>query len=235
MGDASSPATPHEVEMRRRREDYLQKLGITMHQDQSLVTPKHQTVTIFDWDDTLLCTSYLTHRRRGDADLPPVVMGHLEDIQRAGKRLLELAMCLGPTFIITNAMNGWVQDSAAKWIPEVRDLLQNQNVRVISARSNHEPQYPGEIDQWKIQAFLQVQRELNSEVVANLISIGDSNFEMEAVRVMSREYSQAVVKTIKFRENPSPVELLKQLELVTQKFEKIAENARNLTIGLERR
>jgi hypothetical protein len=32
-----------------------------------------------------------------------------------------------------------------------------------------------------------------------------------------------------------PEELLKQLELVTQKFERIVENARNLKIGLERK
>jgi len=52
---------------------------------------------------------------------------------------------------------------------------------------------------------------------------------------MGKEFAQALVKTIKFRENPSPEELLKQLELVTQKFERIVENARNLKIGLERK
>merc|ERR1719287_170652 len=60
-------------------------------------------------------------------------------------------------------------------------------------------------------------------------------FEMDAVHVMGKEFAQALVKTIKFRENPSPEELLKQLELVTQKFERIVENARNLKIGLERK
>jgi len=307
-GDAASPVTPPEVEISRRRDDYLQRLGINKHKNpnqgmwrrpqetmeapdrlqhkvdpddeeagdgvtgargsrgmssfsmdilkppiqddfrtnylrklsyekvwvpQAQKPPKHQTVIIFDWDDTLLCTSYLNFR--GDADLQPAVVRHLEDIQRAGKKLLELAMGLGRTFIITNAMNGWVQYSAAKWIPEVLDVLQNQNIRVISARTNHEPQYPGEVGQWKIQAFLEVQRDLNSQIITNLISLGDSNFEMDAVHVMGKEFSQALVKTIKFRENPSPEELLKQLELVTQKFERIVENARNLKIGLERK
>jgi hypothetical protein len=305
-GDVSSPVTPPEVEISRRREDYLQRLGINKQNNQNQGAwrrpqetaeapdrlqhdrlqatddeedldegagaqsmsfsmdilrpgsqddfrtnylkklsymkvwvpqaqrpPKHQTVIIFDWDDTLLCTSYLNFR--GDADLQPSVVRHLDDIQRAGKKLLELAMGLGRTFIITNAMNGWVQYSAAKWIPEVLDVLQNQRVRVISARANHEPQYPGEVGQWKIQAFLEEQRALNSDIITNLISLGDSNFEMDAVHVMGREFSQALVKTIKFRENPSPEELLKELELVTEKFERIVENARPLKIGLERR
>lgn len=193
--------------------------------------PKHQTVIIFDWDDTLLCTSFLNLRQ--DQPLPPSVERHLRDIEAAARRLLELALKLGHTFIITNAMNGWVEYSSAKWVPDLLPVL--QKVRVISARTKFEPQYPGEVSQWKIQAFLEVQKQLDSQIITNLISLGDSNFEMDAVHVMGKEFAQALIKTIKFRENPSPEELLKQLELVAQKFEKIVENARNLKIGLERK
>merc|ERR1712039_782534 len=108
-------------------------------------------------------------------------------------------------------------------------------VRVISARTNYEPYFPGEVNKWKIQAFLEVQKQLDSQIITNLISLGDSNFEMEAVQVVGKEFAEALVKTIKFRENPSPEELLKQLELVSQKLERIVENARNLKIGLERK
>uniref|UniRef100_A0A7S4VK01 Uncharacterized protein n=1 Tax=Alexandrium monilatum TaxID=311494 RepID=A0A7S4VK01_9DINO len=193
--------------------------------------PKHQTVIIFDWDDTLLCTSFLNLRL--EQTLSPVVERHLREIENAARRLLELAMRLGHTFIITNAMNGWVEYSSAKWVPELLPVL--QKVRVISARTKYEPQFPGEVSKWKVQAFLEVQRQLDSEIITNLISLGDSNFEMDAVHVMGKEFSQALIKTIKFRENPSPEELLKQLELVSHKFERIVENARNLKIGLERK
>mmetsp|Transcript_12042 Transcript_12042/g.21364 ORF Transcript_12042/g.21364 Transcript_12042/m.21364 type:complete len:316 (-) Transcript_12042:61-1008(-) len=193
--------------------------------------PKHQTVIIFDWDDTLLCTSYLNLRQ--DQNLSGTTERHLRDIEQAARKLLELAMSLGHTFIITNAMNGWVEYSSAKWVPEMLPIL--QKLKVISARTKYEPQFPGEVSKWKIQAFLEVQRQLDSQIITNLISLGDSNFEMDAVHVMGKEFAQALVKTIKFRENPSPEELLKQLELVTQKFAKIVENARNLKIGLERK
>jgi len=193
--------------------------------------PKHQTVIIFDWDDTLLCTSFLNLRQ--DQQMPPVVEKHLRGIEAAAKKLLELAMRLGNTFIITNAMNGWVEYSAAKYVPDLLPVL--NRVRVISARGRYEAQYPGEVSKWKVQAFLEVQRQLDSQIITNLISLGDSNFEMDAVHIMGKEFAQALVKTIKFRENPSPEELLKQLELVLQKFERIVENARNLKIGLERK
>jgi len=193
--------------------------------------PKHQTVLIFDWDDTLLCTSFLNFRQ--EQAMPPIVERHLRGIEAAGRHLLELALKLGHTFIITNAMDGWVEYSAAKYVPNLLPVL--QKVRVISARSRYEAQFPNEVGKWKIQAFLEVQRHLDSQIITNLVSLGDSNFEMDAVHVMGKEFAQALIKTVKFRENPSPEELLKQLELVSQKFEKIVENARNLKIGLERK
>ena len=42
-------------------------------------------------------------------------------------------MRLAHTFIITNAMNGWVEYSSAKWPPELLPVL--QKVRVIFART----------------------------------------------------------------------------------------------------
>jgi hypothetical protein len=44
-----------------------------------------------------------------------------------------------------------------------------------------------------------------------------------------------LVKTIKFRENPKPDELIKQQELVWEKLEQIANSPKNLTIRLERK
>lgn len=217
------------------RVSFLRKLSYEkVWLPQAQRAPKHQTVIIFDWDDTLLCTSFLNLRQeRMDQPLPAAVEKHLRGIEQAGIRLLELSQRMGHTFIITNAMNGWVEYSAAKYVPAWLPVL--QKIRVISARTRYEAQFPGNVSKWKISAFLEVQKQLDSQIITNLISLGDSNFEMDAVHVMGKEFSQALIKTIKFRENPSPEELLKQLELVGMKFERIVENARNLKIGLERK
>lgn len=193
--------------------------------------PQHQTVVIFDWDDTLLCTSYLN--AKGESCVTPVVAKHLQDVASRGIKLLELAMRFGHTFIVTNAMRGWVEHSASKYIPDILPTI--KKIRVVSARGDYEQQYPGQYHEWKIQAFLKVQKELNSQIITNLVSLGDSNIEMDAVHVMGAEFSQALIKTIKFRETPTPEELSKQLELVYQKFEKILLNARSLKISLERK
>jgi hypothetical protein len=192
--------------------------------------PKYQTVTIFDWDDTLLCTTFL--QRLQDEAVPEVLDGMLRKIACRAASLLELAMRLGRAFIITNAISGWVEYTAATWIPELLPVL--RKVKVISARSKYEPEYPGDVNQWKTQAFLEVQRELDNEIITNLISVGDSNVEMHAAQVMGEEFSQAVIKTVKFCERPGPEELVKQLDVVLKKFEPIVQVARDLKIGLRK-
>ena len=47
-----------------------------------------------------------------------------------------------------------------------------------------------------------------------MICLGDSNIEMEAAHSLGKEFQKCVLKTVKFRENPRPDELIKQLELV---------------------
>ncbi|CEM15895.1 unnamed protein product [Vitrella brassicaformis CCMP3155] len=244
-GEKAEKATQGDFEMNildlRSKDDfrvnYLKKLSYNqVWVPNARKAPRHQTVIIFDWDDTLLCTSYLN--LRGD-ESHPNTRKQLDNIANIGRHLLELAMRLGHVFIITNAMSGWVEYSSQKYIPSIKQLLDNgiggKKIKIISARGNYEHRFPGQYQEWKIQAFLEVQRELNAEIITNLISLGDSNIEMDAVHIMGKEFSQALIKTIKFRENPSPDELAKQLELVAQKFEKICLNARNLKIGLERK
>lgn len=193
--------------------------------------PQHQCCIVFDWDDTLLCTSYLN--MKPDAASSPTVQRHLQTICATAAQLIETATKFGQTFIITNAMKGWVEYSATKYIPALLPTL--KKIRVISARSEHESKYPGLYTEWKIQAFLAVQKEMNSHIITNLVSLGDSTIEMDAVHVMGNEFAQALIKTVKFRETPTPEELAKQLELVHQKFEKIILNARSLKISLERK
>lgn len=195
--------------------------------------PSHQTVIIFDWDDTLLCTSYLTTHLAQYWSIPPTVEKQLQLIADASQKLLETAMRLGNTFIITNAAPMWVQYSAAKYVPSLLRTL--ESVPVISARGRHEAQFPHDVGEWKRHAFLDVQRQLDSQIITNIVSLGDSNWEMAATHAMSKEFDTALVKTVKFHENPCPEALLKQLELVVPKFERIIMNARNMKIALEPR
>jgi len=206
--------------------------------------PKHETCAIFDWDDTLLCTSFLN---LSNGELGESGARQLRSIEHAVVRLLESSQRAGHTFIVTNSVSGWVEYSAAQYIPAVVPLL--ENVRIISARDRFEAKFPEEGNRWKTEAFLDVERELDAQVTCNIISLGDNSMEMDAAHVLGGALDVAAgrcsgsgsvspcvrVKTVKFQERPSPEELLKQLELVLQKFEKIVESPKGLTICLERK
>lgn len=75
----------------------------------------------------------------------------------------------------------------------------------------------------------------DENIITNIICLGDSHIELDAGHHLAKQFHQALIKTIKFRENPKPEELVKQQELVCDKFEQIYMNFRNLTIRLEKK
>jgi len=199
-------------------------------------SPAHQTVIIFDWDDTLLCTSWLVERttKCGAATAATAAtVAHLAAIEKNAMQMLTDALSLGRTFIITNAVTGWVERSASLWAPQLLPLL--RQVQVISARDCFEGAYPDDVDRWKVEAFLEVQRKLPATLVTNLIALGDSEFEMTAARLMREQFEHALLKTVKFLANPTPIALLKQMEVVSQSLGKIVGTAKNMRISLSRR
>jgi hypothetical protein len=228
--DSASPDTsPFRKDFRAR---YLQKLAYSqVWVPAAHRPPKHQTVIIFDWDDTLIPTTWL--HRYEHKQWSPSIEASLRDSARKAQKLLELAVSSGHTFIITNAQSGWVELSCAKWAPELLPVL--QQVQIISARSKFEPYFPHDVDRWKVEAFLEVQRQLDSTIITNLIALGDSSYEMNAAATMGSQFEKALLKTLKFQQTPTPIELLKQVGLVLQKFERIVATARPMKIFLEKR
>ena len=197
----------------------------------------HQTCIIFDWDDTILCTSFLIpypsliqdHSRK----IPPIMAEALENLDSAAEVILKQAKTLGMTFIITNAAEGWVEMSSRRFLPKVHELL-TSGVTIISARTKFEKLYPHNYQEWKIRAFLEAQELLENSAITNIVAIGDNNIEIEAAYHLASQFNNAFIKTIKFRETPSIQELTKQLKLVQNQFEQIVTSAKNLTVKLQK-
>merc|ERR1719253_469033 len=148
--------------------------------------PSHQTLIIFDWDDTLICTNFL-HAAQGH-HIHQYMREKLQACEEAAAKLLQLAISYGQTFIITNALSGWVETSAREWAPSLLPLV--EKVHVISARSRCEADHPGDPFKWKATTFLELRKKLHSKVITNIISLGDSEYEMEATQAMSREFEE---------------------------------------------
>ena len=195
----------------------------------------HNSLIIFDWDDTLLCTTFLTPGGvfNENMQLSEEDKRKIRTLEFSVLRLLTIAVEKGDVYIITNAGPGWVEFSAEKFYPSIKKIL--EKIKIISARWEYESKYPGDSRKWKIQTFLNLQKSMNVQLVTNIICLGDSFIEMEAGRILASKFSQAFIKTVKFRENPKPEELNKQLIVVANQFNDIYSTVKNLTIRVEKR
>lgn len=83
----------------------------------------HQTCIIFDWDDTILCTSFLVPYPSLLQDparkIPQNMLDILNQLDDAAEKVLIMAKKLGMVFIITNAAEGWVEMSSERFLPKV--------------------------------------------------------------------------------------------------------------------
>lgn len=196
---------------------------------------ERQNIIVFDWDDTLLASTFLSSKGlRLDTDRALLIdmEKSLQELEQGIITVLTTALQHGEVHIITNAETGWVELSAAKFIPGVVPLL--NRVSIISARSTFETQFPGSPLRWKYYAF---QEKLaphlsESKKYKNIISFGDSHVEREAVRAVTRGYANTRCKSIKFAERPTIDHLKRQLELVTNCFQYIFQHEGDLDLQL---
>merc|ERR1719352_443896 len=118
-----------------------------------------ETLIIFDWDDTLFPTSWLMDKKgfREDADnklgllsLSPSDRDLLEAVAERARRSLQMANSIGHVVIVTNAEQGWVELSCAKFMPSLQETL--ADVPIFSARSTYEASCMSS-SQWKCRSF----------------------------------------------------------------------------------
>ena len=217
------------------RKSYLAKLICTKVWTPNQKPKTHNSIIIFDWDDTLLPTTFLT---QGKNSIENVILSEndkekISQLENLTLKILNDAISKGEVYIITNAGEGWVEYSAQKFYPSINEIL--SKIKIVSARTEYEKQFPNDSSRWKIQAFLNIQNSLNLKLVTNILCLGDSLFEMEAGRILASKFKEAFIKTVKFREGPKLDELIKQLKLVASQFDTIYSSAKSLTIRVEKR
>lgn len=204
----------------------------------SLRTIPAETVIIFDWDDTLLCTSAINANEWSQKQL--------SQLERAVEVALKSAMLLGEVLIVTNGIESWVENSAARFLPGLLPLL--DRLQVTSARAMYETSHPGDPYMWKKQAFKellchrrgrfdQVQHaeavHCDDGIGLNLVVIGDGQAEMEAAQNIGKVFRpNSLIKTVKFKEYPSVAELLGQLRRVVRDLGQIVQERTSSSHGL---
>jgi hypothetical protein len=98
----------------------------------------HQTIILFDWDDTLCPSTWIQKNRR---EFTAFRVGSqaakhqrlLQDLQKQVEALLKSAMTMGKVIIVTNATEPWVSFSCKSFLPQLFNLV--SSLPVIYARA----------------------------------------------------------------------------------------------------
>jgi len=206
---------------------------------------------IFDWDDTLMCSSEVKAHRNPSAE-------EMRLLEEAVDRCLRTAIKLGKTTIVTNANLCWVRATAGLFMPSILPLL--EVIDIVSARQEYEAEWPGNPTAWKREAFKDLvcpdsrpssqvlsagldfveditsvpstgSNASNASSPVNLVVLGDSTAEIQAGKsaVQSLNDSESIVKTVKFKETPTVADLLGQLQTVTRDLRNLAAEQKSIS------
>uniref|UniRef100_K3WZ88 Uncharacterized protein n=1 Tax=Globisporangium ultimum (strain ATCC 200006 / CBS 805.95 / DAOM BR144) TaxID=431595 RepID=K3WZ88_GLOUD len=259
--DSTTPSTSLPRTVRDAPSRHVHDHGVNHH---GAVPPSRPLLSVFDWDDTL-CPSFWLYRN-GFLASHGLVHGHESELKAHNAialserdrvrfshfedqvlRVLQLAMQMGPVFIITAATLQWVDACAANFLPRVQALLKQKadKVHVVSAREwyqQHNCHHQGDAMAWKTATFDALCAHLQLEKVSrrlqhriDFVSVGDSVFERDACRQIEKK-APAIVhsKTLKFVEHPSLQELLDQVTLTISIYDRIRNHGGSLDLHITR-
>jgi hypothetical protein len=188
-----------------------------------------ETLIIFDWDDTLLPTTWI--KQEGLLAATPT-LEQAAQLQQLAERIittLSAAKQRGKVVIITNALQGWVEQSCSLFMPSLLQYL--QDVDVISARSSFE--FEAEHTEWKCMAFAEQVTAFYERSVTqrrNVISLGDALYEQRALTAVTQCVPNCYAKSLKFLERPQVEQLIDEHDIVVASLQDVIDNYDNLDL-----
>jgi len=198
--------------------------------------PYFSIVSIFDWDDTILVSTFVSnagYRVDDTFDLPADLRASLDLLEDQVLATLQAALDRGPTLVVTNAETGWVELSGKRFLPRVLKFVEDTGIKVVSARSEYEKEFPESPSDWKAQAFLnEVGAVYRDGGDLNVMVFGDSLSERIAGHALGMRQPLARIKSIKFVERPNVEQLKRQLSLVQSSFGDLWEHDGSFDVNL---
>eukprot|EP00419_Tripos_fusus_P008734 CAMPEP_0172664320 /NCGR_PEP_ID=MMETSP1074-20121228/6513_1 /TAXON_ID=2916 /ORGANISM="Ceratium fusus, Strain PA161109" /LENGTH=403 /DNA_ID=CAMNT_0013480445 /DNA_START=22 /DNA_END=1230 /DNA_ORIENTATION=+ len=222
-----SPARKND-ELGGRCRDGEQESGDLLGTMSSSHTQKQDTVIVFDWDDTILPTSWLEriHVLAGGGPLRPEVQRALGALSALAAQTMQFAATLGTVVLITNSAPGWVDQSCQLFMPQ---MLQQVRSYPCYAKPMHSPLT------FKIGTFRRECRQYR-----NIVSIGDGDAERSAsLRLQAPPNGKMTgadhdpgrhIKSVKLLELPTCQQLIVEHEMLQVRLADISAFQGNLDL-----
>ena len=187
---------------------------------------KKETLFILDWDDTLMCTSFIAlksfnlteEEKKIVINLGTTVSTFLEECSRYGKII-----------IMTNSSEEWMKKTAEKNLKLNPKIF--ENIKIISTRDKYLKQGI-EKRKWKEVALEELILKFG-EKIENLICASDSIKDIEVFRNISKGNNEINISTIKFKSKPSPKIMIKEIEYLKKFLFKIIGTNKHFSLTKE--
>ena len=203
-----------------------------------MILSRAKTLIILDWDDTLFPTTWVT---TNEINIKNIIhnkeaMKYFTDVDVALEYLLRTLLTCGHVAIVTNALLNWINTSSTI-LPRTSRLLQDtdKDILIVSARGNYQSVSSNPMD-WKRMAFEEILKNSKYKKVNNIISIGDAEYEYNALVNLydkSDKKNYKLLKSVKFVKYPTHYVLLDQIKVVQQAAVKISVTRTHLDLKFE--
>lgn len=168
-----------------------------------------------------------------DDKLPLKLSDDLASLEDLVIKILQEALRYGIVKVITNAEEGWVELSGQRFMPRLTQFLRENDIKIVSARSTYEADYPGSPSAWKTAAFAaEVHDTFPDYAQINLLVLGDSLSEREAAHALAHRLPTACIKSVKLVEHPDVTQLIRQIALLHGSFRVLREHYGSFDVNL---
>jgi len=190
-------------------------------------------------------------------ELPKTLYDALHRHAQTALAVLEKASRLGKVVVVTLAAVGWVEESVRNFFPDCSDIWDELGIEVVYARSALRPRQmrSASADDIDLRVVLKYNamrsavrhfyRRPNCKkgIWRNVIGIGDQTWDRDALKESAFLHSQLDkhgceiplrVKTVKFSEDPSLLELTKELEVLKGLLNSVVSFDGDLTLDLDK-
>ena len=181
---------------------------------------KKETIFILDWDDTLMCTSFISLKNQ---NLSREEKNTLLQLGKIVSSFLSHCKEHGKIIILTNSSENWVK-TTSKGNLGINDLYE-KDIKIISTRDKY---LKNGIDKkkWKEIALDEIFSKYKNEV-ENIICASDSIKDINVFKEFMEKHKEINVSTIKFKRKPNPSIMIKEIKYLIEYIDKIIGTNKN--------
>jgi HD superfamily phosphohydrolase len=169
---------------------------------------KKETIFLFDWDDTLMCTHFINLKNQNLTEDEQYIVNNLGKVVW---KFLKKCSEYGKIIIMTNSSEEWMKKTAVNFLKINEKMF--ENIKIISTRDKYLKKGI-EKKKWKEIALNELLLKYGDKI-ENLVCASDSEKDIEVFKNISKENKEINISTIKFKSKPSPLIMIKEIKYLS--------------------